>query len=348
MTDITSAKAIIAGSSVDLRQRAMLVQLNIGMPRNAGRDRKVTKELHRSKNALPGAGAYSKRLYDKESLHGLRTAQSQARRHTERPSAPWAADGLRILPTSAVLELQEALARSKRAFETAKRKFIDNHDSIVAKQVARLGEMFDPAAYQTEAQLEAAIYFSVDFIPMPTSEDWRIDLPDEALNSLINSTKRAQDRVLKDAVQSCFDRLYPVLHRTAERLARYSVSPGDGTGTRGNTFHATIVSNWNELVDVLPGLNLLNDEGLAEAIEKMRAIMPEGTTVDALRTDAVLRKRVADGASHIRGEVEGRTTAAIIERSHKETSAETGADDDEEDGMDADQQELMSKVDSIF
>jgi len=75
----TNIQQIIQDSAVDLRQRAMLVKLAVAMPRNRGRDRAVTNEVHKNKGAAKDAGAYSKRLYDKMSLKPLDNAALMCR-----------------------------------------------------------------------------------------------------------------------------------------------------------------------------------------------------------------------------------------------------------------------------
>ena len=336
---------IIEQSAADLRQRAMLVKLSATMPRSRMPDLAATEELHESKGAERSAGSYSKRLYDKQSLERLSTAATALRKAIDRWSSPWAADGIRIMAAASYEPMLTEITSLKRDWENAKISVIAEHDHIVARQTDRLSELFNVNDYPTKEQLASQLWCDVEFYPMPVAGDWRLDMTPDVLESLVESTKRATERMMKDSVQRAFNRLYPVVNRLAERLASYE--PGNDD-TRATPLYESLIGNARDLCDILPGLNFTDDPELAAACERLATAVPADVTIKDLRGDAGLRRQIAADAAKLRSDLQPHADAEIVERATRETAPKTAKPEQDHPAPEQDDDGVLAKADAIF
>ena len=72
---------------------------------------------------------------------------------------------------------------------------------------------------------------------------------------------------------TCFQRVYDAVGRMAERLSTYE--PSSAEDNAKNTFRDSLVYNVVELADLLPSLNITDDQRLTDLAKRLKADLAE-------------------------------------------------------------------------
>ena len=254
-------------------------------------DKEVTEDVRHRNNAGRTAGRYNKNLFPNSKL--LKLAQKKARFSREVfnfYTLPWQGQGVRILPTSVFMKFSKDMASAIGDFETAATDFISNFqlemDAAMRDYVA-LGSMFSAWDYPDPSQ--AAKLFSATLNPKPivTSGDFRVNLNDQYLEQIKLEYEREFKASQQDANQALWDRLQGVVEAMGERLSDPKA-----------IFRDSLVSNVENLVEVMDGLNVFDDNALADFTKEVRDNLTNKSPKE-LREDVNVRKSQADKAGEI-------------------------------------------------
>lgn len=280
----------------DLTSRAMLVTLSIRQWTGRKFDKRVTDEVNASHGAGRDAGRYNKVLIARDALAEITKIQNAARADHAKWSLPWLQDGTRIMPADAFARYSAAMQGHRESFETAVASFVASYPQYVDDARARLNGMFNESDYPSPSQIAKRFAWDVNVLPMPSADDFRVDLGAEHVDRIKADMRQAMQTAIDDAMGDAWSRLHRVVSAMAEKLAAYR--PKTDTERAQGIFHATLVGNVRDLVDVLPALNLTGDARLADMIERTRAKL---ITFDAdqLKEDDNARAQVQEAAQAI-------------------------------------------------
>jgi hypothetical protein len=173
----------------------------------------------------------------------------------------------------------------------------------VSAAAFQLGALFDREEYPEPDTIERKFQFSVNFLPVPTAGDFRVDIGEEAKQELIASCNNAYNDRLDLAMKDAWGRLHEQLLRMSDRLSDLDTPRELKNGEKVFTkvFRDSLVENAVELVDLLKHFNLTNDPSMERArVELSDAIMyhdaddlrnhPESRAVVKSKVDAILNK----------------------------------------------------------
>jgi hypothetical protein len=260
----------------------MLVELSISTWQGRKADKRVSKEVTTSKGAKDGAAAVTKRLLgDCEELQAVLKYAANARNAHYGPTMPWSDTGLRLLPTAAYFNYHEMMTGMQAEFDRLVATFIDNYEWEVAQAAASLGDMFSRDEYPTAESLRWKFKFSINYIPLPDTGDWRVDIGETGRNQLESHYQQFYQQQLGAAMTDIWQRTYEVLNRMSDRLD-YS---DDGTK---KIFRESLVTNVVDIVSLLEMCNVTNDPAMAQKATELRRVIT-GISADDLRKDGALR-----------------------------------------------------------
>jgi hypothetical protein len=279
----TSSSADLA--AVRLPERALLVSLNIREWRGRRRDRDVTERVANEHGADRHAGCYTKALVPKRFLAKIAQVRSEARTHHHELTLPWCDEGLRILPVDLHLEYMQDFRGLRARFNLAVADFLDAYDDAKAAARVSLGSLYREEDYPSSLMLQDAFSFEVRPQPLPTGEDWRIDLPEATVESIRLELEHRIEEARNLAVADLYKRLAGVVSRMATTLAEPD-----------KIFRDSLVTNVRDLCDLLPYLNIAEDPALASLSDEIaRRLAALDTT--QLRHDPASRQAAAVDAS---------------------------------------------------
>ena len=262
-----------------IARAAMLVDLNIKVYSGRKQDRKTQAEVTTAKGSgsKRAASVYKSLFADCKELDDITKYQARIRAEHYRLTKPWADNGQRLLPTKLLQEYQGAMGRCKAEFEFLVDKFVVKYDTLVAAAAFQLGTLFDRDEYLPGSQIARKFAIETSFSPLPIAGDFRVDIESEVQQQLITQYEAKSKALLAQSTQDSWTRLHKVLTNLSDRL----VIEEDGTKRK---FHDTLVSNAEELCELLDALNVTADPDLERARSKLLDAMT-GVTPKELRTE---------------------------------------------------------------
>jgi hypothetical protein len=262
-----------------IARAAMLVDLNIKVYSGRKQDRKTQAEVTTAKGSgsKRAASVYKSLFADCKELDDITKYQARIRAEHYRLTKPWADNGQRLLPTKLLLEYQGAMGKCKTEFEFLVDKFVVKYDTLVAAAAFQLGTLFDRDEYLPGSQIARKFAIETSFSPLPIAGDFRVDIESEVQQQLIKQYEAKSQALLAQSTQDSWSRLHKVLTNLSDRL----VIEEDGTKRK---FHDTLVSNAEELCELLDALNVTADPDLERARSKLLDAMT-GVTPKELRTE---------------------------------------------------------------
>jgi len=262
-----------------IARAAMLVDLNIKVYSGRKQDRKTQEEVTTAKGSgsKRAASVYKSLFADCKELDDITKYQARIRAEHYRLTKPWSDNGQRLLPTKLLLEYQAAMGKCKTEFEFLVDKFVVKYDTLVAAAAFQLGTLFDRDEYLPGSQIARKFAIETSFSPLPIAGDFRVDIESEVQQQLITQYEAKSKALLAQSTQDSWARLHKVLTNLSDRL----VVEEDGTKRK---FHDTLVSNAEELCELLDALNVTADPDLERARVRLMDAMT-GVTPKELRTE---------------------------------------------------------------
>jgi len=290
MTKKTQKKPIavaVASVQVDtLKDRAMLVSLSIGYWNGKVKDDSVVDELSTSHGTDKDVHDYSRRLVKAEALKEFKGVRSRARSFLKDQTSRWLDDGTRIMAAPLFLKMMEKMHTFKIEWDNSVAEFVRKFPSLKAEEKKRQGSLYNEGDYPTADSLRRKFSWEFRTFPIPSKEDWRIDLGDKT-----NEVKAQIDAAVIEALQLATRDLWTRLHEVVKKLAE-KMAEADAT------FRDSIIGNIQELVAILPTMNVANDPKLEDmrrqVEEQLAKLNPE-----ELRDDPKARKKTKDAADKL-------------------------------------------------
>lgn len=280
-----------------LATKTVLVSLNITQWTGQKFDKNATSKANEVQHAKQDAGRFNKHLIHKDALRDIRTITNEARTFHYANTLAWNENtGTRILPVRMITKYTDFMRKKRQEFDIAKEKFIRHYPVYVDYARNRLGDMFNITDFPQQSELQHRFGFSTSISPVPSSGDFRIDIPRDALEQiqadmdtkLVAAEKAAVDD-LRKRTRSVLDALFDTLSNPNKRV-----------------YESTVRGNVQQLVDQLHALNFSDDEGLEELRslidQQIGNLDPVAIREDDLvrqealnKTDAIMRKMAGAG-----------------------------------------------------
>ena len=275
MTDFTNVSA-----------RAMLVSLQISTWSARKFDRRVSAEVNESHAAAKDASRVNKHLLSGAAAHAdllKRAGAARSRHYAE--TLPWADEGWRLLPTANFESYTDAMRHERATFDRLLTAFLDEYPVLREQARQTLGTLYKEEDFPTAQNIRSRFGWAIEFSPVPSGGDIRVDLPTEQLSRIEQSVTDRVEQAAKAAMQDAWARL-------REAVARIQKASGPDGIVRGN-----LIEHAQAIVDVLGRLNVGEDadlEAMRQRVAKeLTSIAPEDLRKDE-RLPADTAKRATD------------------------------------------------------
>ena len=286
-----------------MQSSGMLVELSISYWSGIKKDRDAGEELTANKGAARGVANVSKRLLgDCAELDAVRKFVANARNTHYAMTLPWSDLGLRYCTTPQYIGAghrdgyNRTMTGLQAEFGRLVEAFLDAYDWEKQNAQLKLGELFNADEYPTRDKLQSKFSWRCTAMPLPDAGDFRIDVTNEALREAKVQYEKYYNDKIAEAMGDLWKRVHKVVANMAERLDYKE-------GESKKKFHDTLVSNVQDMLDMLATCNISNDPTMESARKKLdRALM--GVTPDALREDAHLRAETQRSAAEIKKIIE--------------------------------------------
>lgn len=277
-----------------LTEKAMVANLSIGRWQGQRLDKDASRKITTQSGADADAARVNKHLVPKESLAPVSTAANTVRDHFYTNTLPWRDNGDRLLSRTLYLDFIQTHEALVREFDEAVEHFINvDYPVAIDKAAFRMGELFKREDYPAAGDLRRRFYIQLDFDALTTSGDFRVAIDQDHADKVRASMEAAAERRMAAAMGDVWKRLAETIGYFHERMSKPDA-----------VFRDTTVNNIAELIDVIPGLNVLDDPNI-EAIRQMVAKSLTGIEAKDIRKDDALRGELADEAGQIMSKMEG-------------------------------------------
>lgn len=268
---------------------AMLVELNVSQWTARKLDRTVSDELVANKHAQDkGAARVNKHLLaGRSELEVITKFVTETRATVYNNTLPWSDSGIRLLPSAKFMEFNAKLQQAEDKFYGLVTEFVSVYPSLITAQAMALGNMFNRNDYPHPNDIEHRFRFNVNYMPVPSSGDFRVDIGNDAQEELRKKLSALADERVEYAMRDIKSRLLEHLKRMSDRLTIDYIQ-GEA---KPRVFHDTLLDGAHDLCEMVQSLNVTNDVQLSEA---RRALLKAIGNVDVkdLRKDIGARTEV--------------------------------------------------------
>ena len=241
-----------------------LVDLGIKVLTGRKKDVRASKELEALKKADPNvANVHKKILGNCPELDAIQKFVGNARNIHYSMTLPWSDMGMRLLPTATFFKYKQQMSELEQEFYVLVNKFFDIYDDAVINAQTLLGDLYNPDNYPPVETLQSKFSWRMNFTPLPTSGDFRVDMENEQAKALAEDYQKYYNTMFDKAIGSMMEKLVSYLANISERL---DYRDGEDKKVFRDTLTANVTS-MRQLTDTFQGIS-----------------------PDALREDGVLRQ----------------------------------------------------------
>jgi hypothetical protein len=268
---------------------ALLVELNVSQWTARKLDRSTTDELVSNKHAqAKGAARVNKNLFaGRSELEVVGQHVTETRSFVYDNTLPWSDSGIRLLPSAKFMEFNAKLQQAEDKFHGLVTEFVTVYPSLITAQAMALGDMFNRNDYPQPNDIEHRFRFNVNYMPVPASGDFRVDIGNDAQEELRKKLSSLADERVDYAMKDIKGRLLEHLKRMSDRLSIDYVS-GEA---KPRKFHDSLLEGAHDLCDLASSLNIINDPQLDDARKALKKAIG-GIDVKDLRKDVGARNDV--------------------------------------------------------
>jgi len=264
---------------------AMLVEFNASVWTARKLDKTTTSEVVASKNAgAKDAARVNKHLLaGRTELDIIQQAVGRARQFVYDNTAPWSDSGLRLLPTINFMKFTERMNDFEEEMETLVKAFVVIYPTLITAQALALGDMFKRDDYPSANEMMTKFSFRVNYMPVPSSGDFRVDVGNQAQAELKARLESLTQERIDSAMADVRERLSTHLKRMSDRLTTDYI----GGEAKQRRFHDTLVDGALELCDLTKALNVTNDVTLETARSQLEQLLVGVTPTDLRKNEAI-------------------------------------------------------------
>ncbi|MDE2100011.1 MAG: hypothetical protein KGL39_22345 [Patescibacteria group bacterium] len=281
-----------------ISQKALLVSVTVHRWKPQVTDEQVSNKVAKDYGADKNVGKYRKRLFAKKTFFDTASIENEIRREYWRYTLPWSDDSGRLLSNEGYMDFKKTMADLIAKFEAEWRKVLPNaqaYEALKTEAKSLFGALYDPKLYPSYEDACHKFGVSVRFRPIPDGADFRVDISDKEADRIRQEINADRDQAIVDAVKEPYRRLAEVIEHMVKRLNGYHVGKD---GKVVGKFGKSLVANIEELLGVLPALNITGDATLTEFADQIKKELT-AHTVTVLRDDEKVRKSVANKAQEI-------------------------------------------------
>jgi hypothetical protein len=276
-----------------LTEKAMVMNFSSGIWQGYRLDRDASRKVTDDAGAAADAARVNKHLIPKESLAPIVTAQGAIRAHFYANTLPWRDNGDRLMPRVQYLKFIPEHERLVGIFNMEVEDFLTGgYPSAIEKAEFRMGAMFKREDYPAVSELRRKFYANLDVDAVTDVNDFRVALDAQNLEKIRATITASAETRLQAAMADVWKRM-------AETVSYFQQRMADPTAV----FRDTTVTNISDMLDLVPGLNVLDDPQI-EQVRKMIAESLGGVDAKSIRKDGALRSQLAGEAGKIMSTME--------------------------------------------
>ena len=274
-----------------LSQKAVLMQLSLGMPGKARKDKDLTESVKSQHGMGENSGKWIKELYPDEALEPIEKLDNEIRSYFREVTLPFDA-GIGILPAALIAECGDKMREFKGKRENlVETHFLARYSEWVAWARQAHNGTFDESLYPGADALRDKFKMALNPLPVPDVahfESTVASLLGTDLESIEARVKSATDEAQKELYRRIME---PVAHMV-KTLSKESPR-----------IYNTLLGNIADICRLAPKLNLQGDPELDKLVAEVETLTR--FSADTLRTDQATRDEARAKAEAVLSKLSG-------------------------------------------
>ena len=285
MQDILNTSALVS-TAPSISSAAMTVDFNASVWTARKKDHRASAEITHANYADRGVANVTKNLLgDCQELKAVQKFAANTRNIHYSMTMPWSDNGARLLTTAQYFKYNEVMTDLQNEFHRLVDEFLTAYDKTIenaAELQVKLGAMWNADEYPTRAALEDKFGFRINYVPLPDSGDFRLDIGNEAMAQI----KTQYEEHYTTAVNAAMKDIWQKLHDNLTTLARQLGVNEEG---KGNKLYDTVFDRALELTEMLGTCNVTGDSQM-EAMRQRLEQAFHGLTIGRIKNSPTLRE----------------------------------------------------------
>tara|TARA_R110002095_G_scaffold84066_2_gene72998 strand:+ start:3886 stop:4797 length:912 start_codon:yes stop_codon:yes gene_type:complete len=285
MQDILNTSALVS-TAPSISSAAMTVDFNASVWTARKKDHRASAEITHANYADRGVANVTKNLLgDCDELKAVQKFAGNVRNMHYSMTMPWSDNGARLLTTAQYFKYNEVMTDLQNEFHRLVDEFLTAYDKTIenaAELQVKLGAMWNADEYPTRAALEDKFGFRINYVPLPDSGDFRLDIGNEAMDQI----KTQYEEHYTTAVNAAMKDIWQKLHDNLTTLARQLGVNEEG---KGNKLYDTVFDRALELTEMLGTCNVTGDSQM-EAMRQRLEQAFHGLTIGRIKNSPTLRE----------------------------------------------------------
>lgn len=279
----------------NLNEKAMLVSVSFSFWTGKTKDSRVTAEVIVTKKSATDAGAWSTNLVSKDDLSSVESARGKVRETHYKYSLPWMDGGLRILPSAMFMKYSEEMRKAIAEHDKALAAFLREYPAIVKRAEQRLGDLLKGKHLPSVSEVKRRFSIRQDILPIPAAGDFRCELSSDQADAIRKRVATSIESMTERAVTNIWEQFTELIEKIEGTMKQPK-----------KIFRDTLISNLRDFCELIPKMNLTDDNRLEtlrkEAIAKLTELKP----ID-LRESKADRRKALKSAKEIMTKIKGYT-----------------------------------------
>src|ERR1700721_3027836 len=295
-----------------ITERAMLAAVHISIWTAVKHDRKISRDVANQQGPPQSAGRYNKQLLrGADKLDELRTLAGQVRQYFYQITLPWSDEGFRLLPSNLFFDLTARMREFEASFEQGVESFLQVYPQYIEQVRPELNGLFREEDYPAVEKLRKKFGVKLEILPIPSGNDFRVQMSAEEQARVAREIDTNVRQSLARGTEDLWKRLREVVSHMVDRLNEPE-----------SRFHASLVTNVFDLVEILPRLNVQGDEDLNRFAEQIKQRLCTYSAQDLKKHD-LLRVTTAADAANIVAQMDGLLQAREVPQTEVMPSVES-------------------------
>lgn len=285
-----------------LKTKALMVRLTRKKLNRNKLDKSLGEFVSEVKNVSEaGAVRVNKSLFSKAATDPYMKIYSDASKYFYNVTLPWDDRGYRLLSIDLYEEFTKRFKEYTSSYRKAVREFITGVTQHIEESKGILGDAFNITDYKFMAvnggvdtqMLKDQFALEIEFQPVASGDDLRATLTEADRESIAADIDKKATEKFGKSQEHIVVSLIETVGKIHERL-----SGAD------NTFRDTLITNLEDLVNLVPKLNIAGDPDINKLAKKAKVALTKHDP-QTLRDDTKTREAVAKEAKDILKQAKG-------------------------------------------
>jgi hypothetical protein len=303
--EVTGTMGIKKGTLADakgvdinlLKSKALMVRLTTKKISRNKMDKDLAILIHDLKKVSDKAALrVNKSIFPKEHTDMYQKVQAEAKKYFYNVTTPWDDKGWRLLAVDIFADFAKKMKAYSTEFKEKVYHFIDNIEGSIEAMKEPLGEAFNKDDYEHLFNRDGSVNrdhllkqfnLETEFDTVTTGNDLRASLTDHDKKLLTDEINDRAEKKFAASQAFVIQKLYDTVAKMHERLS-----------SADNMFRDTLVSNIEELCDLIPVMNIAGDPALDEMAAEAKVKLTKWDA-QTLRDDDEARKEVCKEADKL-------------------------------------------------